>query len=138
MVHHKKAKLTRILIGIFILTVLLILIIPKPETKEQTTGPSPSSSKNTWASHTVTLTAKGFEPDKITINKGDVVTWLNKSGGDATVNSADHPTHRLFPVLNLGNFADGSSVQAKINRTGVLKYHNHLNPTQTGTIVVLE
>jgi len=138
MVHRKKAKLSRILIGIFILTVLIILIIPKPETPKQITGPSTSSGKTTWASHTITLTVKGFEPDKISIHKGDVVTWLNKSGEEATVNSANHPTHKLFPVLNLGNFSDGSSVQAKIFRIGELKYHNHLNPSQTGTITVTE
>ena len=84
----------------------------------------------------VNLTSSGFDPKTITIKTGTRAIWVNKSGGDATVNSAVHPTHQLFPPLNLGQFPDGSSVQLVFDKPGTYKYHNHLNPGQTGTVVV--
>ncbi|OGH15046.1 MAG: hypothetical protein A2860_01415 [Candidatus Levybacteria bacterium RIFCSPHIGHO2_01_FULL_37_33] len=84
----------------------------------------------------VTFGSSGFDPKTITIKTGTRVIWLNKSGGGATVNSAVHPTHQVYPPLNLGEFPDGSSVQLVFDKLGTYKYHNHLNPSQTGTVVV--
>ncbi len=84
----------------------------------------------------VNLTSSGFNPKTVTIKTGTRVIWVNKSGGDATVNSDVHPTHQLYPPLNLGQFPDGSSVQLVFDKQGAYKYHNHLNPGQTGTVVV--
>lgn len=135
--HKQKIMLLRIIIGITLLSLLVVLIVPKNKsTNYYPQQTNPNTSKQRIVMHTITLTAKGFEPKNITIKKGEVIVWTNKSGKQASVNSADHPTHKLFPVLNLGTFNDGSSVQARIFRTGELKYHNHLNPSQTGTITV--
>ena len=60
---------------------------------------------------TVTLTRAGFEPSLISVKAGARVIWVNNSGSSVTVNSNDHPTHRLFSRLNLGEFSNGSSVQ---------------------------
>ena len=84
----------------------------------------------------VNLTSSGFDPKTITIKIGTRVIWINKTGGAATVNSAVHPTHQVYPPLNLGEFPDGSSVQLVFDKLGTYKYHNHLNPSQTGTVVV--
>lgn len=84
----------------------------------------------------VTVTASGFAPQTLTIKAGTKVVWMNKSGTAVTVNSAVHPTHLVYPPLNLGEFGDGSSVQLVFDKPGTYKYHNHLNPSQTGTIVV--
>ncbi|OGH39191.1 MAG: hypothetical protein A3B44_02675 [Candidatus Levybacteria bacterium RIFCSPLOWO2_01_FULL_38_21] len=84
----------------------------------------------------VTLTSSGFDPKTVTIKTGTRVIWLNKSGRAATVNSAVHPTHQVYRPLNLGEFPDGSSVQLVFDKPGTYKYHNHLNPAQTGTVVV--
>jgi len=84
----------------------------------------------------VTVTSSGFEPQTVTVKTGTRVVWTNESGTQVTVSSAVHPTHLLFPFLNLGNFADGSSVSVVFEKPGVYKYHNHLNPGQTGTVTV--
>ncbi len=84
----------------------------------------------------VTVTDKGFEPQTVTVKAGTRVVWTNKSAAEVTVNSAVHPTHLLFPFLNLGNFADGSSVSVVFEKAGTYKYHNHLNASQTGTVIV--
>lgn len=84
----------------------------------------------------VTVTDKGFEPQTVSIKAGQRVVWTDKSGGPVTVNSDSHPTHLLWPFLNLGTFDEGSSVSVVFEKTGKYTYHNHLNPSQTGTVVV--
>lgn len=84
----------------------------------------------------VTLTATGFNPQTLTVNKGTRIVWLNKSGTDGTVNSDNHPTNLLFPFLNLGRFSNDSSVSVMFTKSGKYTYHNALKPDQKGTIVV--
>ncbi|MCL6096182.1 MAG: cupredoxin domain-containing protein [Patescibacteria group bacterium] len=84
----------------------------------------------------VTVTDKGFEPQTITIKAGQRVVWTNKSGSPVTVNSDVHPTHLLWPFLNLGQFADGAGVSVVFEKTGKYTYHNHLNTSQTGIVTV--
>lgn len=134
-----KEMIGRIFLGILILTILVIIIIPRPQKKiVPSTTITQSQQQKPVVMHTVSLTSNGFEPKKITIKKGEVVIWTNKSGKEAGLNSDNHPTHKLYPVLNLGEFGNGLSVQARIYRIGELTYHNHLNPSQKGTIVVVE
>lgn len=84
----------------------------------------------------VNLTSSGFDPKTLTIKTGTRVIWLNKSGAAATVNSVVHPTHQVYTPLNLGEFPDGSSVQLVFDKSGTYNYHDHLNPSRTGTVVV--
>lgn len=84
----------------------------------------------------VEVTSSGFTPQTISIKAGTTVVWTNKSGGAVTVNSASHPTHLKWPFLNLGKFDDGTSVSVVFEKAGTYKYHNHLDASQIGTVVV--
>ena len=84
----------------------------------------------------VTLTKDGFAPSSITIKTGTLIQWINKSGQDASVNSDDHPTHKLYPSLNLGIFPNESGVSLIFDKSGTYKYHDHLHPERNGTIIV--
>ncbi len=88
------------------------------------------------AQNTITLTQNGFSPSTLTIKVGTTVTWINKSGTQATVNSNPHPIHTDYPPLNLGSFSNGAILSLIFNKAGTYGYHNHLNPGQTGTIIV--
>ena len=83
---------------------------------------------------TITLSNTGFEPKDATVKVGTRVVWINKSGKTATVNSDNHPTHLLYPFLNLGQFPDGSSVQVVFEKAGKYTYHNHLNSSEIGSV----
>ncbi len=85
---------------------------------------------------TVTVTSSGFSPQTLTIKSGMRVIWINKSNTTATVNSAVHPTHLVYPPLNLGEFANDSSVQLIFDNKGTYNYHDHLNPSRVGAIIV--
>lgn len=136
----------KIVIGVVVLVVLgagIMLLSNKAGTKP---GPQQTSTQNTQtttgsgqqATETanVTLTSSGFEPQTITAKKGTKIVWTNKSGSGATVNSDLHPTHLLYPPLNLGGFDDGQTLEFVAKDPGKYTYHDHLNPSRTGTIVV--
>lgn len=84
----------------------------------------------------VTLTGNGFQPNSITVGIGDKVVWKNQSGASATVDSAQHPTHLIYPKMNLGGFQDGETHELVFDEAGSYNYHNHLDPSATGTVVV--
>lgn len=94
---------------------------------------SPSSAMQ---ENTVTLSADGFSPATLTVKAGTEVTWTNKSGAVGNVNSDVHPTHTIYPPLNLGKFADGESLSLTFDKAGTYGYHNHLDSSQTGTVIV--
>lgn len=98
----------------------------------ETTKPAVTQPNNPVV--TIVLTDSGFVPKDITVKAGTRVIWRNSSGKAASVNSDDHPTHRLYPFLNLGEFPDGSSVQVVFDKAGKYGYHNHYNASETGTI----
>ncbi|HYM65541.1 MAG TPA: cupredoxin domain-containing protein [Candidatus Sulfotelmatobacter sp.] len=102
--------------------------------QNQATTPTEAMQKESSAS--VSVTSSGFEPQTIKIKAGTKVVWTNSSGGPVTVNSDPHPTHTLWPFLNLGKFDDGSSVSVVFDKAGTYTYHNHFSPEQKGTVIV--
>lgn len=84
----------------------------------------------------INVTNTGFSPANVTVKKGSKVVWINRTKNTVTVNSDEHPTHLLYPPLNLGEFGKGSSVQLSFDKPGTYKYHNHLVPEQKGIIIV--
>ena len=98
--------------------------------------PSVTPSTTAIVQDTVTLTADGFSPATFTVKAGTKVTWTNSSGTNVTVNSNPHPTHTDYDPLNLGSFKDGETLSLIFDKPGTYKYHDHLNPSRFGTIVV--
>jgi len=84
----------------------------------------------------IILTENGFSPKTITVNKDDKVIFSNESGATATVDSSPHPIHTSYKELNLGTFAQGQELSITFPNTGTYNYHNHLNASQQGTVIV--
>ena len=81
------------------------------ETVAPTTSPEATSSGvETLQEETVILTTNGFAPATLTIKAGTKVTWSNRGGANATVNSSPHPAHTDYPPLNLGSFSQGETL----------------------------
>jgi len=87
-------------------------------------------------SFTIVYTQEGFTPKDATIQAGSRVMWVNHSGGSAAVNSDDYPDNKKYPMLNLGEFGNNSSVQTTILKPGTYTYYNSLNQDQKGTLTV--
>jgi len=97
---------------------------------------SPSASPSAMMEEKkVTVTKNGFESQTLKIKVGTKVTFVNNSGNAISVNSDPHPTHTLFPFLNIGVINDGASASVTFDKAGTFTYHNHLNPSMTGIVV---
>lgn len=104
----------------------------------QSVLPSPSASEAATVKeekNLVKITADGFSPKSITIKSGERITWENTDSANHTVNSDQHPTHLLYPFLNLGRIPPGEK-KSVTPGTGTFTYHDHLNPSLTGSITV--
>lgn len=120
--------------GVFLFKKTMVVSNPKPEI---TPVPEASASTKPVVSQTeVVLDANGFSPVTVTIKAGSKVVWTNKSEGMATVNSDPHPQHTDYAPLNLGRFSDGGTLELVFGKAGTYKYHNHLDASQIGTVVV--
>lgn len=88
----------------------------------------------TW---TISYSNRGFSPKTITIKKGDVVRFANNSDSDMWVASNPHPTHTdLSDFDSVRAFTSGEIYTFTFTTTGSFGYHNHLNPSDTGTLQV--
>lgn len=84
----------------------------------------------------VKITSTGFNPKSVTLKKGESINWVNEDIEDHTVDSAIHPTHQVYPRLNLGAIKPGDKKSLSFPDTGSYKYHDHLNPTLFGSVTV--
>lgn len=94
------------------------------------------SSPSAKVEHLVTQTSKGFSPQTITVKLGETVVWVNEDKVTHNVSSALHPTHQAYPPLNLGDYEATQKMSITIPTPGTYKYHDHLYPNLTGTIIV--
>lgn len=96
----------------------------------------------------VTYTNDGFSPQTVTVNVGDTVRFENESSGGMWVGSDVHPTHSKYDgTSRTQHCADGGSdsfdqcgvgdvYEFTFDKTGSFGYHNHVNSSDNGTIVV--
>ncbi len=113
---------------------------PVLQTSNQQTVPQPSVKENV-----VIYTNTGYSPATLTIKKGETVTFKNQSSNSMWTASGVHPTHRTYPTTGgcIGSTFDackgvqpGNSWPFKFDIAGTWSYHNHLNPSDLGTIIV--
>lgn len=113
---------------------------PAPTTQAPVTQGTPPAEQNV-----VTYANAGYSPNTITIKAGETVNFKNSSSQSMWTASGVHPTHRLYPTTGgcIGSTFDackgiqpGNSWSFKFDIAGTWKYHNHLSPSDTGTIVV--
>jgi plastocyanin len=153
-----------LLIGVLVVAVLAILAFllvanNRSATREETTSqqtnedrttegtnngtvnPPPASNNETNSETaannvTITYTNSGFSPATVTIKSGGTVTVKNDSTRMIQFNSDPHPSHTENSELNLGEVGGGSSKSFTATKTGSWGYHDHLNSSDRGTIVV--
>lgn len=117
-----------------------------PEPSSNTATPQPPVGQAPATEEKVVMyTDSGYSPNTITVKKGETVTFKNNSSQSMWTASAVHPTHRGYPTTGgcIGSTFDacqgiqpGNSWSFKFDIVGTWKYHNHLSPGDTGTIVV--
>jgi len=104
---------------------------PTPTVSSASPTPTP-----TKTSATITYTNDGFSPATITVVSGTAVTIKNNSSSGLQFDSDPHPAHTDDPELNVGVVQPGKSMTFTPTTKGTWGYHNHLNSSDTGTIIV--
>lgn len=102
----------------------------------QTQSTSPPASSDQNAAATITYSDSGFSPSSITVKSGDVVTIKNTSSNELQLDSDPHPIHTDDTDLNVGTVTTGQSQTFTVSKKGTFGYHNHLNPSDKGEIVI--
>ncbi len=124
----------------------------QPSAQPETPPAPPNEPEPVAASEkTVEITAAGFSPNPLTIKAGDTVTFVNKDTAQHWPASAVHPAHTVYPGSDINKcgtaeaatifdscngLATGETFEFTFTHVGSWKYHDHLNPSLWGTIVV--
>ena len=79
---------------------------------------------------TITITANGVSPQRITVSPGTRVTFTNNDTRQHEMNSDPHPTHgECPPIDDVGFLAPGQSKQTgNLNTARTCGYHDHNQP----------
>lgn len=123
---------------------------PDQQTTEDTNDEEPALF-DTMTVKNIEITSSGFSPNTVTIEKGTYVIFVNKESRSSWPASAIHPTHKVYPNSDIEKcgtseetlifdackgLAEGESHSFKFDEKGTWKYHDHLKPGFTGTIIV--
>ena len=97
------------------------------------------------------ISEAGFEPKSVTIQVGQTVVFENTGKEAHWPASNIHPTHRAYPGSDIEKcgsddeklifdacrgLQSGETYAFIFAMPGTWKYHDHLNPTKFGTVVV--
>ena len=115
-------------------------------TQASATPQAPAADQNV-----VTYTDAGYSPGTIRVKVSTTVMFKNNSSQAMWTASAFHPTHTVYHGTSLSEHCPdtknvtfdackgiqpGSSWSFTFDKVGSWNYHNHLNPSDTGTIIV--
>lgn len=128
---------------LMIIAVMIILIIgylflskrgaTSPTTNVATTEQRPTSQ------NIITYTNQGFIPQQLTVKKGQAVIFTNSGNSPMWVASDPHPQHTGLPGFDAKKaMQKGESYSFTFDTVGHWGFHNHLTPSDAGTIIVQE
>ncbi len=88
--------------------------------------------------HLVERRDDGFYPKQLTIRQGQIVKFINHTKEPFWPASDIHPTHGIYPEFDPKKpIPPEESWSFQFNRPGQWRYHDHLHPEVTDSIIVL-
>ncbi|MEX2028411.1 MAG: cupredoxin domain-containing protein [Candidatus Curtissbacteria bacterium] len=128
-------------VGIFSVVILSVFLLSACNSNEQSSSLNETTTQSTSSSDTeesvvVTYSESGFSPSTVNVGIGQKVVFKNVGVSGVFIASDPHPTHSLYPELNVGMVNPGGEGAATFAAAGTYTYHNHLNANHKGTIVV--
>lgn len=148
--------------NVIVIVIVIVIVVggiwyftsTKPSNYVAPTTPAPETSQpaaEEQLARVIVAADSGFSPSSITIKKGETITFRNESSQLSWPASAIHPTHTVYPGSNIAKcgttgaegifdactgLAKGQAWSFKFDIPGTWKYHDHLNPSRNGTIIV--
>ncbi len=122
---------------------------PGGETSQTLTSPSDDSAST--SQNMVTYSDMGYSPSTLLVKVGTTLNFKNNSSLSMWTASALHPSHIVYSGTSLqehcpdtagvafdscASTQPGDSWSFTFNKEGTWKYHNHVNPSHFGTIIV--
>lgn len=106
---------------------------------ERTPAPTNTNALSTGVVHEVTLTDEGYQPESLSVSRGDAVMFVNTTGRPFWPASNLHPSHRDYPEFDPREPIPADETWTfTFEEVGEWKYHDHLAPYYTGVIIVSE
>ena len=101
-----------------------------PTTPTPPTATPPPTTTPPVQTTTITITASGVSPNRITVSPGTRVTFVNNDSRQHEMNSDPHPTHGDCPPIDdVGFIAPGQTKQTgNLNTVRTCGYHDHNQP----------
>lgn len=96
------------------------------------------SNDHTAEAATIVFTSDGFSPEELEVRLGQTVTVKNESNQRVQYSSDDHPTHRLNEGMNLAILQPGESGTFTAGPVGRHGFHDHIDDSFTGVLIVRE
>ena len=143
-----------VIIGVIIFIVRGTDTAPSPETEGTTSVvsgaplPNPDQTLET-APREIAYTNDGFLPRSLAVPAGSFVSFTNDSSRGVWIASDPHPVHTGYPGTDIKNCGSGTALFDTCRvlnpgeswtfvfaAAGAWGFHNHLQATETGTIIV--
>lgn len=100
------------------------------------TSSTPTATLAEQGAVVITYDGTGFNPEEVKVKTNQKIIFKNTSNGLVQVNSDPHPTHTLYPDLNVDVISANSKKDVTLGTVGTYRYHNHIKASQGGVIVV--
>ena len=124
---------------IFLAAVIILVLVSTAEAHRAFSDSSKSGYAGTPTLYTVVLGKDSFSPDPLSIYQGDTVRFVSSEPEAFWPASDPHPTHSLYPAFDpLEPVPGDQSWSFTFTKVGIWHYHNHLEPSLRGTIIVLD
>lgn len=119
-----------ILVVVLIAAAGFLFLLNKQAPATYSAGPSGKIFK-------MVLGENGYEPQNITIKKGDIIEFSTSLEKPSWPASDIHPTHGIYSEFDPQDaIMPGKTWKFKFDKLGTWRYHDHLAPYFTGKITV--
>lgn len=128
-----QRKIAIIVVALLVIGAGVYFMVQQNSTTPQSSSPAADTQE---VAATITYTDSGYAPETITVKSGQTIAIKNESSTQTQFDSDPHPIHTTNAELNVEIIEPGEVKTFTVTKTGTFGYHNHLNPSQTGTIII--
>ena len=142
----------KVVIGIIVVLLIIVTsIFILTNNSESPPNLSQSSKSSILSSYEIEMSSTGFSPSAITIKAGEKVTFIAIDSSNRWPATASHPTHTVYPGSDIQKcetseknsifdackgVSQGATYEFTFNEKGTWNYHDHLQPSKFGKIIV--
>ena len=113
---------------------------PEDATRLSSAIPTSTSSAEIAEQALITYKEGKFSPECVVVSSGTNITWVNQSDENIQIGADPHPIHTGNKEVSGGGFilelSPGESSSVTMSKIGKTGYHDHLNSSATGVIIV--